>query len=171
MGNLPSSPALSSIPVSPTAPAASHTILFLCTGNYYRSRFAECLFNHRASALGLPWRASSAGLDVPRGSRYNVGPLSVHARRGLECRHILLCPQDAQRMPRQVTPADLAAAHLIIALKEVEHRPYMQRLHPDYADKITYWQVHDLDQAPPESALAEIERLVDILIRDLAHHP
>ena len=36
------------------------TVLFLCTGNYYRSRFAEILFNSVASKLGLPWQASSS---------------------------------------------------------------------------------------------------------------
>jgi hypothetical protein len=34
-------------------------VLFLCTGNYYRSRFAEVLFNSVAGKMGLPWRASS----------------------------------------------------------------------------------------------------------------
>jgi protein-tyrosine phosphatase len=28
-------------------------MLFLCTGNYYRSRFAELLFNHLAKQRGL----------------------------------------------------------------------------------------------------------------------
>jgi hypothetical protein len=28
---------------------AMKSVLFLCTGNYYRSRFAEELFNHRAA--------------------------------------------------------------------------------------------------------------------------
>jgi protein-tyrosine-phosphatase len=34
-------------------------VLFLCTGNYYRSRFAELLFNYRARSTGLAWEASS----------------------------------------------------------------------------------------------------------------
>ena len=34
-------------------------VLFLCTGNYYRSRYAEELFNHLARGENLPWRASS----------------------------------------------------------------------------------------------------------------
>jgi protein-tyrosine-phosphatase len=35
------------------------SILFLCAGSYYRSRFAEELFNHRAPGLGLAWSATS----------------------------------------------------------------------------------------------------------------
>ena len=41
------------------------TLLFLCTGNYYRSRYAEELFNHRAAPAGLNWRAQSRGLAHP----------------------------------------------------------------------------------------------------------
>lgn len=37
------------------------TVLFLCTGNYYRSRFAEYLFNHLAEQQTLEWRAESLG--------------------------------------------------------------------------------------------------------------
>jgi hypothetical protein len=38
---------------------AKSGILFLCTGNYYRSRYVEELFNHRAKIESLPWRAFS----------------------------------------------------------------------------------------------------------------
>ncbi|MFX7063749.1 hypothetical protein ABTH87_19020, partial [Acinetobacter baumannii] len=48
-------------------------ILFLCTGNYYRSRYAEEIFNHAARRKGLRWRAFSRGA-AERGSPDNVGP-------------------------------------------------------------------------------------------------
>ena len=51
------------------------TVLFLCTGNYYRSRHAEIVFDHHAQAAGLPWRAASRGLAIELGVN-NVGPLS-----------------------------------------------------------------------------------------------
>src|SRR5271169_3864635 len=58
-------------------------VLFLCTGNYYRSRFAEILFNSVAGKMGLPWRASSRGLAPGRGGN-NVGPMAVSAVKALE---------------------------------------------------------------------------------------
>ncbi|MGM4967020.1 hypothetical protein AB7714_26215 [Tardiphaga sp. 1201_B9_N1_1] len=46
----------------------ARTVLFLCTGNYYRSRYAEELFNHLARRAGLTgrrcrslWPSSGAG--------------------------------------------------------------------------------------------------------------
>jgi protein-tyrosine-phosphatase len=36
------------------------TVLFLCTGSYYRSRFAEIYFNSVALKIGLPWKATSS---------------------------------------------------------------------------------------------------------------
>jgi protein-tyrosine-phosphatase len=59
------------------------TVLFLCTGNYYRSRFAEALFDSVAGKLGMPWRASSRGLALERGVN-NVGPMAVAAVQALE---------------------------------------------------------------------------------------
>ncbi len=50
-------------------------ILFLCTGNYYRSRFAEKLFNNLATQKNLDWEADSRGLAIERGVN-NVGAMS-----------------------------------------------------------------------------------------------
>jgi protein-tyrosine phosphatase len=57
------------------------TILFLCTGNYYRSRFAEQYFNHLARQVSLPWLAVSRGLATERGVN-NVGPISPFSPSG-----------------------------------------------------------------------------------------
>jgi len=143
----------------------ANQILFLCTGNYYRSRFAEALFNHLAAPQNLPWRASSAGLRVQADGIRNVGPLSPFTRTALETRRIPLPVPD--RFPRQVTPDELASARLIIALKELEHRPLLESLHPEHAPRVTYWHVHDLDMATPDQAMAEIEGLVCQLLEAL----
>jgi protein-tyrosine phosphatase len=138
-------------------------VLFLCSGNYYRSRFAEALFNERAGPAGLRWRAQSRGLATNAG---NIGPISIHAALGLAARGIAL--PEPVRFPMQVCEDELAAADLIIALKEAEHRKLMRAKHPAWADRTEYWHVHDLDQATADVALPEIETLVDKLIARLA---
>src|SRR4051812_27373809 len=92
-------------------------VLFLCTGNYYRSRFAEVLFNHLASELRLTWRAESRGLDLKIGT-HNVGPLSVHARAACATRGLAL--PEPLRMPLAVCEDDFASATLVVAVKEAE---------------------------------------------------
>ena len=140
-------------------------VLFLCTGNYYRSRYAELLFNALAPALGLRWQADSRGLDVSAGAG-NVGPLSFFAttqlgRRGIE-------PPAEPRNPLQATDEDFVQADLIIALKETEHRPMIAARFKPWAEQVEYWQVHDIDVAPPGEALALIDRRVDELLARLA---
>ena len=43
-------------------PSNLKTVVFVCTGNFYRSRFSEYLFNALVKRHGLPWRATSRGL-------------------------------------------------------------------------------------------------------------
>ena len=49
-----------------------NTVLFLCSGNYYRSRFAEHQFNAIADRDQLPWRADSRGLVVGPGRQHRA---------------------------------------------------------------------------------------------------
>src|ERR1700693_2297365 len=104
------------------------TFLFLCTGNYYRSRFAEVLFNSVAGKMGLPWRASSRGLALERGV-HHVGPMAVVAVNALEARG-LRGIADLARLPTQATVDDLERADWIVALKQVEHLPLLQERFP-----------------------------------------
>src|SRR5437667_743956 len=84
-------------------------VLFLCTGNYYRSRFAEVLFNSVAVKMGLSWKASSRGLALERGVN-NVGPMAASAITALDGLGVLR-PFDAiARFPLQVTIDDFEQA-------------------------------------------------------------
>ena len=153
-----------------TGDERTRTVLFLCTGNYYRSRHAEAVFNHLAAARGLPWRADSRGLALEFGVN-NVGPVSRATAERLGC---LGVPHDCGgRFPQRVTEAELAAADLIVALKDAEHRPLLTERFPGWAGRVEFWAVHDVDCAPPDEALPQIEREVEALVARLAEsgHP
>lgn len=140
-------------------------LLFLCTGNYYRSRFAEILFNTLAQRSGLPWQADSRGLAIERGI-YNVGAISIHALQGLAARDIQVEPD--LRLPLQVTASDFQAADRIIALCEIEHRPLMLERYPQWASLVRYWHVDDVHFTAPPEALEAIAQQVRALIEQLA---
>lgn len=124
---------------------SERTVLFLCTGNYYRSRFAEVLFNSVADRMGLPWRASSRGLALERGVN-NVGPMAVAAITELKKMGIH-APDAITRMPEQVTADDLEWAARVIALKQDEHLPLLQERFPPWAEKVEFWHVDDAPDA------------------------
>jgi protein-tyrosine-phosphatase len=137
-------------------------ILFLCTGNYYRSRYAEALFNHEAARRGLGWRAFSRGLAI------HLAPpdgLSPHTTRRLHEQGISL--QHTGSAPRQASEADFRRAARVVALKETEHRPLMASLHPAWEDRTDYWEISDLDGATPDVALKAIEAHVNRLLDEL----
>ncbi|EHR04613.1 arsenate reductase/protein-tyrosine-phosphatase family protein [Bradyrhizobium sp. WSM471] len=137
------------------------SVLFLCTGNYYRSRFAEELFNHSAERYGLPWRAFSRG-TAERGSPENVGPVSIFTLEALWARGVN--PKRADEMPQPCTRSDLDRADIVIGLKEAEHRSMIERRFPEAAGRVLYWQIHDIDVAHPIIVLPQLERMVANLI-------
>src|SRR3954468_7543242 len=130
------------------------TVLFLGTGNYSRSRFAEVLFNSAAGKMGLPWKASSRGLALERGVN-NVGPMAASAISALDARDIRAIEEAVTRLPAQVTSDDLERADRVVALKEAEHLSLLQERFPVWAEKVEFWHV---DDAP--EALGLIEREV-----------
>jgi protein-tyrosine phosphatase len=138
-------------------------ILFLCSGNYYRSRFAEILFNWHARQRGLTWTADSRGLQL---DPLNPGPISRHTVTWLTSRGIL-CDSFA-RLPMPVADADFTAAHHIVAVKEAEHRPLIERHFPQWRERVEYWHVHDLDCATAAEAIPHLEREVMSFLDRLA---
>lgn len=138
-------------------------ILFICTGNYYRSRFAEAVFNHHALRARLAWRAFSRGLAIELAPPDS--PISPHTIEGLHRRSIALACTGPR--PQSLVETDLRRAVRIVALKEAEHRPMIAMRFPGWETRVEFWHVSDIDQTDPTEALDVIESRVRTLVSEL----
>jgi protein-tyrosine phosphatase len=139
------------------------TVLFLCTGNYYRSRLAEYYFNALAASRNLAWQATSRGLRINPG---NPGPISVDALVWLAERGIAV--PEPVRYPISVTDNDLQSATAIVAVKEAEHRPLLESHFPCRIDRVEFWHIHDLDVETPDEALPQLAAKVEAMVTRLS---
>jgi low molecular weight protein-tyrosine phosphatase len=140
-----------------------HKILFICTGNYYRSRYAEHYFNNLALKQNLNWRAVSRGLATELSG--NIGSISPSVLIRLKEYDIHL--ETPIRFPIQLAKADLQEADIVIALNKPEHQELMQQLFPEWVDRIVYWHIPDLDQVSSDVAFSKIEQHVNEQLQHL----
>jgi protein-tyrosine phosphatase len=139
-------------------------VVFLCSANYYRSRFAEHFFNWLADQEeGLGWRADSRGLAVDPSA--SIGRISLHTVEALAARGIHVDGQ--HRYPKKLTATDLVNADLVVAVKEAEHRAMMAGQFPQWVDRIEYWHIDDLDCALPEESMPVLEKSIRALVARL----
>ena len=134
------------------------SVLFICTGNFYRSRFAEIYYNHKC--VDQPDKASSRGFEVFRAR--NEGPVSPHTLRYLR---ILDIPQNTLRFPVQLTENDLLTADQVVLMDATEHVPMLQKYFPkSNIKKITLWSFRDVEFDTPEVVLPAIREAVDQML-------
>ncbi len=139
------------------------TVLFLCTGNYFRSRFAEHYFNEQARVRNMDWQAASRGLQP---SQENLGFMSRDTLDRL--RELGIDPPEPQRLPMDLQGDDLTAATLTIAVNDIEHRPLMEARYPEWAERVRYWRIYDVDVTTADAGLAAIEEAVQALLSELS---
>ena len=138
------------------------SILFICTGNYYRSRFAEEYFNHITVQKKILWRAKSRGLYQDLSFLQNVGSISVYALQELNRYGIELKNKD--KWPISITYDDFSQFDHYIAMDQEEHQPMIQSLFPNIKNDIEYWDIKDIGFEDPASACERIVQNVDGLI-------
>jgi protein-tyrosine phosphatase len=137
-------------------------ILFVCTGNYYRSRFAESYFNWKAGNSALPWQAVSRGLRVETGRK----GISELAHQELT----IMGVPDSQTVsdPQQLTRQDLLTSDYVVILDEEEHRPMMERQFPGMAlNNLHYWHIHDHPYMQAHEACSTMAVKIDSLLTKL----
>ena len=118
----------------------------------------------------MPWQRPVACAGEPNpggcGSIWTItAPFTTKRLLGLRteespCLRATAIPSRSKRMTLQ-------AAHLIVAVKEAEHRPLLKLNFPAWAERVEYWHVHDLDCAMPDEALPELAAKVEELVNRL----
>ncbi len=121
-------------------------VLFLCTGNFYRSRLAEELAHNYAFMEGIGLVSDSAGLG-PIPNAVNVGPIRFEVVEYLEKRGIK--PRGAGRFPRKCTAADIESSGIVIGMNEAEHRQMVEeQFQGVHLEHVRYWHVPDMEEDP-----------------------
>jgi protein-tyrosine phosphatase len=147
---------------STEAAARQQQVLFVCTGNYYRSRFAEALFNQKARAAHLEWHATSRGLNL---APWQFG-VSRYARDELIKRGVPV--QLWSGAPKKLTKSDIAQSDYIILMDETEHRqPFEKKFPQSSGAKLQYWHIPDSGQMKPAQACAKMATRIDDLLKTL----
>lgn len=139
-----------------------NSILFICTGNYYRSRMAEELFNFWAKAADLPWEAHSAGLRKDMSKSPNEGPISKHAVQMLSDEGIPIASKE--RYPQSVSRQELEVHDVVICLHRPEHEPMLQKRFPNHDSEVLFWEVPDVQVMEPPQAFNRIKKEVKQLV-------
>ena len=140
------------------------TVLFIRSGNIYRSRYAEAYLNHVARSQGLSIQAKPRGLTV---HIVEIGT-SPHVIERMKAMGISLSCMAPDKIA--LTEEDLREATIIIALKDEEHRPMLEQRFPSWADRIIYWDIGDVGEMTPQEALSKIEQHVSDLLDVVNDH-
>ncbi|MEM9081226.1 MAG: low molecular weight phosphatase family protein [Verrucomicrobiota bacterium] len=138
---------------------ARRRVLFVCTGNIYRSRFAEALFNHHARERGLEWEAVSRGLRPEATPIEDISPytLAELERLGVSLRHTALRKQ-------RLEEEELEKADEVIALSGEEHRGLFREKFPGWEERVEFWEVADTHLVDPSEALPLIRERVEKML-------
>jgi len=123
-------------------------ILFVCTGNSYRSPVAEALL-----------KKVRGNLEVESAGTQPAGMIAPNARKFLERESAL---EKLKRTPEGLDQKNLEEYDLIVAMKQ-NHKNEILRRYPQMGDRIEVWNVDDpiyLPHGSDEDVFEEIKRKV-----------
>jgi len=123
-------------------------ILFVCTGNSYRSLVAETLL-----------KKVRGDLEVESAGTQPAGMIAPNAKKFLERENAL---EKLKRTPEGIDQKNLEEYDLIVAMKQ-NHKNEILRRYPQMEDRIEVWNIDDpiyLPYRSEEEVFEEIKRKV-----------
>jgi len=123
-------------------------ILFVCTGNSYRSPVAEALL-----------KKVQGNLEVESAGTQPAGMIAPNAKKFLERENAL---EKLKRTPEGIDQKNLEKYDLIVAMKQ-NHKNEILRRYPQMEDRIEVWNIDDpiyLPYGSDEEVFEEIKRKV-----------
>jgi protein-tyrosine phosphatase len=141
------------------------SVLFVCTGNQYRSPIAAAAFLRRLEQEGAAgeWDVTSAGTWTAAGLPPFPDAIRVARSLGLDLTRHATCPIDALDLSRVDLIVVMEQGHKEAILSEFPPARGKVHLISDMADQLTY----DItDPAGPDADLAQVARqLLDLVQR------
>jgi protein-tyrosine phosphatase len=137
-------------------------VCFVCTGNYYRSRFAEATFNFMAKECGEKYVAESRGLNISAADKVaaDYGELSPYTKNKMEELDIPISFTSSKRQP--ISKQDLKDFDIIVVMDRSEHFSMVKSFVGEDEDMILsaknfkYWAIKDVFDWKPEETLGAI---------------
>ena len=133
-------------------------VLFVCTANIHRSRFAEEVFNHFSEKNNKGVAAFSAGLRV---GDYNFRKIYYPALDNLEKFNIL--PKRAEELSVHIKNIDLDQYDRLICMDKNEHKPMVLPDPQLSAFKFEYWDITDMPKVHSNISLPKCYKQVESL--------
>ena len=127
---------------------------FVCTGNLYRSKYAEACFNYLCIKNNVTnKRAFSRGLRVQPTEQYEHGEsftfpvrLAIPTYERMVKRKIPFCLIGATN--QMLDNYDCASSEKIILMNKDEHMPWMTQKHSEYLDRVECLEIGDKNYLP-----------------------
>ena len=139
-----------------------YNILFVCTGNIFRSRFAEEVFNHLCKINGVDATAFSAGLQV---GRYKQRKIYWPAMNELE--RLKIEPLRSNEDSVHINDIDVSIYDQIICMDEEEHKPMVRSNELLSGFIFQYWNIVDMPKVPSDISHPRCYKKVETLIDQL----
>ena len=120
---------------------------FVCSGNLYRSRYAEAWFNYLSITHERhDLRGFSRGIAVQPTEDYRQGeiftrriPLAKPTYDRMLAKNIPFCLIGPTN--QALSDGDCAAAEVILLMNRVEHLPVIERDYPAYLDRVDSYDI------------------------------